>query len=765
MGNDGIGITLQNLSIFDTMYFVTTDTSGTAVIPNLWKGNYSISVGVFGCPPYTQTPVSIMGDMTFNINLGGGIGPVGPMPTNLYINDTCNLATWSPPKIVVPLLDEKWSSANFTANGWTISGGTNWQISTTLGSTLYPGTPPSVIFNYSPVVQNYDEYLTSKTFTDTNSTIKQLLFDINLNSYGNTTMNTLAVETWDGVGWNTIRTYDNQGGDIPWKSEVLNITPFIGTTFKIRFHAHGGDSFDIDWWDLDNIKIQGVSQPPCLLGYNFSLNGALDPFIPDTFYWIPFNQLKYGHVYHACVNAVYGYGYSNSVCKDFTSHILAPPTNFRADSLDCTASLSWHRPPDYSGGSPYVTGYKIYRNYSWIATIADPNTEAYYDYDLDPGIYHYEISAQYNVAPYNPPTHIDYSSRMKDAVEIICGDQMPFMENWTQNNFSYNNWTFDPSQGNWTSSSITGNPAPAADFSFSGKKTTGDVNYDYSMVSRIMDGSEWTCSHLFLDFDLKLVDHNSTSTEKIAVEIMYDHAWHPVGEFTNNGSFGWDTESFNIDAARGKGFRIRFRAHGANTNNILHWYIDNIHLYGNCLPPAALQWTANSQEVSLAWIAPCSNIAGYNVFRSDAMGNPPYIRINAALVTGTAFTDTPTGWSSNDSYRYYVTALQMNNGTGSALCEPASDTVLVAYSTGIPVMPEAKINIYPNPADNYFMIQSDQPLTKVEVIAELGKVVFTGNYSNEKQLRINTNGFLQGIYFVRLTTDKGIFFRKIVICR
>jgi hypothetical protein len=90
---------------------------------------------------------------------------------------------------------------------------------------------------------------------------------------------------------------------------------------------------------------------------------------------------------------------------------------------------------------------------------------------------------------------------------------------------------------------------------------------------------------------------------------------------------------------------------------------------------------------------------------------------------------------------------------------------LVAYSTGIPVMPEAKINIYPNPADNYFMIQSDQPLTKVEVIAELGKVVFTGNYSNEKQLRINTNGFLQGIYFVRLTTDKGIFFRKIVICR
>jgi hypothetical protein len=63
------------------------------------------------------------------------------------------------------------------------------------------------------------------------------------------------------------------------------------------------------------------------------------------------------------------------------------------------------------------------------------------------------------------------------------------------------------------------------------------------------------------------------------------------------------------------------------------------------------------------------------------------------------------------------------------------------------------------------MIQSDQFLRTVEVIAGLGKVVYSGNYSDEKQLRINTNGFSQGIYFLRLTMDKEIFFRKVVICR
>jgi hypothetical protein len=312
---------------------------------------------------------------------------------------------------------------------------------------------------------------------------------------------------------------------------------------------------------------------------------------------------------------------------------------------------------------------------------------------------------------------------------------------------------------------MTGNPAPTADFSWSGKLKSMSGAYDYSLVSRIMDASEWDCSHLFFDFDLKLVDHYSTSTEKMTIGIFYDNAWHQLGEFVNNGSFGWTTETFNIDAVRGKGMNIRFQAHGENVTNILHWYVDNIHIYGICLPPTGLQWTSNSQEVNLNWTAPCSAVASYNVFRSDSAGNPPFMKINPVLVTGTAYTDVPPAWTSADMYRYYVTAIQMDHIADTVLCQAGSDTVLVSYSTGIHETGANQLRIYPNPAGNFIIISSDDPLKMVEVLTSLGKVIYTGIYNDAALIRLNTTTFSQGIYFVRLSTISGTFYRKVIISK
>jgi hypothetical protein len=309
-----------------------------------------------------------------------------------------------------------------------------------------------------------------------------------------------------------------------------------------------------------------------------------------------------------------------------------------------------------------------------------------------------------------------------------------------------------------------GNPLPAADFSWSGKGKQS-VNYENSLVSTFIDGSEWNCSHLFLDVDLKLVDRFMTSTEKMTIEIFYDQSWHPVGEFVNNGSFDWTTKTFAIDAVRGKGFKIRFRAHGDNTTNFLHWYIDNIRIYGNCLPPGDLQWTASSQQVSLSWTAPCSSISSYNVFRSDSAGNPPFVKVNTTAITGTSYTEVPPGWSTNDLFRYYVTAIQMNNLTGSVLCEAASDTIIAAYPTGIPRISKNQIRIYPNPADNQVTLRSGIAFQKIEVLSDIGKVLYSCGYENEKTVTLNTAQYSQGICFLRITTADGIFYRKIVICR
>jgi hypothetical protein len=147
------------------------------------------------------------------------------------------------------------------------------------------------------------------------------------------------------------------------------------------------------------------------------------------------------------------------------------------------------------------------------------------------------------------------------------------------------------------------------------------------------------------------------------------------------------------------------------------------------------------------------------------MFDPVVLFFNSAPVMAPAFTDVPPGWSADDMYRYYVTAIQTNSMTGLALCESASDTVMVAFPTGIPEPGKDQISIYPNPAEDYIIIRSKMPVTKVDMMSNLGNVIYTGIYNNADQVRLNTTGISQGIYILRLTTISGILFRKVVICR
>ena len=95
-------------------------------------------------------------------------------------------------------------------------------------------------------------------------------------------------------------------------------------TFKIRFRAYGVNSFNINYWDFDNIKVRSIAPDPkpCILAYNVYLNGVLDGVTPDTTYQIPPSHVTYNTVYQACVKAVYGSGYSAPIL--FYLHIKVP---------------------------------------------------------------------------------------------------------------------------------------------------------------------------------------------------------------------------------------------------------------------------------------------------------------------------------------------------------------------------------------------------------------------------------------------------------
>jgi Leucine-rich repeat (LRR) protein len=89
-------------------------------------------------------------------------------------------------------------------------------------------------------------------------------------------------------------------------------------------------------------------------------------------------------------------------------------------------------------------------------------------------------------------------------------------------------------------------------------------------------------------------------------------------------------------------------------------------------------------------------------------------------------------------------------------------TLLYDEINGIPAIENTNINIYPNPVKDELRIESgDLKIASVEIVDLAGKKIFTFN-SQLSTHSINVSALPQGIYFVKLETDKGIVTKKII---
>jgi hypothetical protein len=337
----GAAVTFTNLDVVgtpDTVYTFIMPATGTYVKTNFWKGHYNLTINKIGYTLYTSNNLSIFGDMTINATLLQFKTP----PTNLIIHDTDALATWDPPVLSVPYFVETFSTG-FGTNGWVPDAGSNWGISTVNGN---PGSCAE--WNAVPEQTGYSQSLTSATLTGRYSAFLKLQYDIQLSAVGNTTLEEMAVEVWNGSSWYLVKNYDNSSGNsIPYTTESFDITSHAPNTgFKIRFRAHGVDSQWINYWDIDNVKLVAQTDPrdPCIVGYNFTLNNVIVGFTRDTFFHIPSAQIVYGTSYVGCVYAIYGSGYSTQICQPFINHFLCPPTGLTGVGIECNAYLTWVKP-------------------------------------------------------------------------------------------------------------------------------------------------------------------------------------------------------------------------------------------------------------------------------------------------------------------------------------------------------------------------------------------------------------------------------------
>ena len=90
------------------------------------------------------------------------------------------------------------------------------------------------------------------------------------------------------------------------------------------------------------------------------------------------------------------------------------------------------------------------------------------------------------------------------------------------------------------------------------------------------------------------------------------------------------------------------------------------------------------------------------------------------------------------------------------------DTMLYAKWTpkiGMEEMKNANIKIYPNPVKEMLQIKNNARINRIEILDLLGKVIYQFNNSGNQ---INVSALPQGIYFVKLETEKETVIQKFV---
>ncbi len=119
-----------------------------------------------------------------------------------------------------------------------------------------------------------------------------------------------------------------------------------------------------------------------------------------------------------------------------------------------------------------------------------------------------------------------------------------------------------------------------------------------------------------------------------------------------------------------------------------------------------------------------------------------------------------------DSTSQFFTAC---GGTGSVDCTgfPGTQFVNATFDNSNAVLSLEEqnqiainqIKIYPNPTDGLVIINSPYPIEKIEVYSLLGKKAQTFINANE----INLKDYSVGIYAMKIITDKGIVFKKLIL--
>ncbi len=159
---------------------------------------------------------------------------------------------------------------------------------------------------------------------------------------------------------------------------------------------------------------------------------------------------------------------------------------------------------------------------------------------------------------------------------------------------------------------------------------------------------------------------------------------------------------------------------------------------------------APQKTIQLQWdnSADISQIRGYHVFRNDT-------RITDTLLTEPVYLDENLP---NGNYEYYVRTYY-KEGCVSDMSNKVAETIGV----GVREIEEKDIALFPNPTTGELRVTSYKlRINDIDVFDVFGRKIFSSQSPLSTEHTLDISHFNAGIYFVRVTTEKGVVTKKVV---
>ena len=187
---------------------------------------------------------------------------------------------------------------------------------------------------------------------------------------------------------------------------------------------------------------------------------------------------------------------------------------------------------------------------------------------------------------------------------------------------------------------------------------------------------------------------------------------------------------------------------------------------GPCYPPRNLDFEyANNYKAKLKWETPepHDGLSGYYLFRKD--GDGEYRRIKLLNASAVTFTDNSLYQEGDYYYRLYAYYGDLDC-TSSPANRHYYDNVFelhVYYSPTGTDENEAQVKVYPNPAKSLVIIEAEG-MMEVSVYNAMGQNVLQKEAKGD-QTTVDLQDAPEGLYLLRVKTEKGVISKRIVVKR